>query len=354
MDFQSLRNLYLPEYCEKITVLTTDIIDKYFTTLELDVFNARLEPDKIIFSESAGNIPTEQKRKICRTIATFYIKIAHVFAAIVTTINPEYVYTDIFGNTVKNNLYQKSKIPKGVALSVNKLNLCDNRIKALEELATGITPTHPQLCSINLKSSLSEKTLHDEIGIPELMELYYDDVYDYKTGKFKDMSPDTRIKFNNDLQKFYTTFTGIEVMPENIKGFSQIKLRDYGKTSKICSDAITEMSVPSQDLFIEYAKNMKDMLLHTNESHDKLLKIIDMLFMVDGDKVRIHPKLNEKKIQELTADTRNIIVSSYLSCETDFRRGVELYEAIVEKMILQTSQSQLIALENSMAELYEK
>jgi hypothetical protein len=221
-------------------------------------------------------------------------------------------------------------------------------------LATGITPTHPQLCSINLKSSLSEKTLHDEIGIPELMELYYDDVYDYKTGKFKDMSPDTRIKFNNDLQKFYTTFTGIEVMPENIKGFSQIKLRDYGKTSKICSDAITEMSVPSQDLFIEYAKNMKDMLLHTNESHDKLLKIIDMLFMVDGDKVRIHPKLNEKKIQELTADTRNIIVSSYLSCETDFRRGVELYEAIVEKMILQTSQSQLIALENSMAELYEK
>ena len=366
MDFQSLRNLYLPEYCEKITILTADIIDRYFTTLELDAFNTRIEPDnneKLMFSVTNGTIPVpniEKKRVICRKIATFYIKIAHVFAAIVTTINPEYVYTDIFGNTIKNNLYQKSKIPKGKSISINKINLCENRIQALEELGEGIPPAHPQLCSINLNSTGStEKTLHDEIGIPELMELYYDDVYDYKTGKFKDMSPKTRVQFNEDLRMFYSTFTGIEEMPENIKGFNQIKLRDYNKTSVICSDSVPQTaSQPATslypDLFIEYAKNLKDMLFHTNETHRKLLNIIDKLFMVGEIKIRIHPNLNDKRLQEIIDETRNLIVSSYLSCETDFTRGIELYEAIVEKMILQTSQSQLSALENSMVQLYEQ
>jgi len=361
MDFQSLRNLYLPEYCEKITILTADIIDRYFTTLELDTFITRIEPDnndKIMFSATNGTIPVpniEKKRVICRKIATFYIKIAHVFAAIVTTINPEYVYTDIFGNTIKNNLYQKSKIPKNKTISINKINLCETRIRTLEELGTGIPPTHPQLCSINLNSTGSaEKTLHDEIGIPELMELYYDDVYDYKTGKFKDMSPETRIHFNDDLRKFYRAFTGIQEMPENINGFNQIKLRDYNKTSIICSDSTTQTASLYPDLFIEYAKNLKDMLFHTNETHRNLLNIIDKLFMVGDIKIRIHPNLNDKRLQEIIEETRNLIVSSYLSCETDFTRGIELYEAIVEKMILQTSQSQLSALENSMVQLYEQ
>ena len=374
MDFQSLRNLYLPEYCEKITILTADIIDRYFTTLELDAFNTRIDPtnnEKLMFSATNGTIPVpniEKKAKMCRKIATFYIKIAHVFAAIVTTINPEYVYTDIFGNTIKNNLYQKSKIPKGKTISINKINLCENSIRALEELGEGIPPAHPQLCSINLNSTGStEKTLHDEIGIPELMELYYDDVYDYETGKFKDMSPETRIQFNKDLHTFYSTFTGIEEMPENIKGFNQIKLRDYSKTSIICSDLVPQTTTQTStqtatqttaslypDLFIEYAKNLKDMLFHTNETHRKLLNIIDKLFMVGDIKIRIHPNLNDKRLQEIIDETRNLIVSSYLSCETDFTRGIELYEAIVEKMILQTSQSQLSALENSMVQLYEQ
>ena len=96
------------------------------------------------------------------------------------------------------------------------------------------------------------------------------------------------------------------------------------------------------------------MLFHTNETHRKLLNIIDKLFMVGDIKIRIHPNLNDKRLQEIIEETRNLIVSSYLSCETDFTKGIELYEAIVEKMILQTSQSQLSALENSMVQLYEQ
>ena len=35
-----------------------------------------------------------KKKRLCESIATFYVKISHIFAAIVTTINPSYIYKD--------------------------------------------------------------------------------------------------------------------------------------------------------------------------------------------------------------------------------------------------------------------
>jgi hypothetical protein len=130
------------------------------------------------------------------------------------------------------------------------LNICDNRINALKRDAnvnfsddlennTEIN-IHPKMCSFNLKAKDSYdddddlKDLSDEPGIPELMELYYDDDYDYETGKFKGMKPETQAIFNQNLQSFYSVFaeTNGQPMPENIKKFSDIKLKNYSKKSK--------------------------------------------------------------------------------------------------------------------------
>jgi DNA topoisomerase-2 len=46
----------------------------------------------------------------------------------------------------------------------------------------------------------SLKDLEDEPGIPELMELYYDDNYDYTTGKFTGMKKTTQDIFNQNLK----------------------------------------------------------------------------------------------------------------------------------------------------------
>jgi hypothetical protein len=35
MDFQSLRKLYDIEYCDKLVILTSDIIERYFTDLQI-------------------------------------------------------------------------------------------------------------------------------------------------------------------------------------------------------------------------------------------------------------------------------------------------------------------------------
>ena len=74
-----------------------------------------------------------KKKRVCIGIAKFYVKIAHIFAAIVTTINPVYTYKDENGITVKKTLLEKDTIPKNVNRTLYKLNICDNRIRALKK-----------------------------------------------------------------------------------------------------------------------------------------------------------------------------------------------------------------------------
>ena len=144
MDFKSLRKLYNKEYCDKLVILTSDIIERYYTNIEITYLSQRTkegadinEKDKVIFfnKDLLDKVDIKnpiKKKNICIGIAKFYIKIAHIFAAILTTINPIYVYKDTEGNTVRATLYEKSKIPKDTEVDIYKLNICSDRINSLE------------------------------------------------------------------------------------------------------------------------------------------------------------------------------------------------------------------------------
>lgn len=432
MDFQSLRKLYEKQYCEKMVVLTSNIINKYFTDLELSHLAHRIEngsgsgsgsgsgtPENIIFFKKTDiehlNIPDIHKKEaVCNKIAKFYIKIAHLFSAIVTTINPEYVYKDMFGNVIKQNLYEKDNIPKWAKVEVLKLNLCDNRINALKgetpatmmknveaELSTpgmtwggdgstAATPVlataekpigepdepnelsdsnkdeiikiQPDVCSINLKKDGTLKTLEEEPGIPELMDLYYDDEYDYKTGKFKGMSDTTKEKFHSDLKRFYSEFSGIAEMPDTITKFSDIKLRDYSK-QPICDKKFADQKnsfsgTYNDTLLADYANNLKQMIKSVNKKQQQLLTIINRLFVyvVDPETkvelIKVNPELTDDSLQSIVEETRNIIIELYLKCEADFVEGVKLYEAIVESQIFVTTQNQIESLKRAAEVMY--
>ena len=456
MDFQSLRKLYEKQYCEKMVVLTSNIINKYFTDLELSHLAHRVEngsgsgsgsgsgaPENIIFFKKTDiehlNIPDIHKKEaVCNKIAKFYIKIAHLFSAIVTTINPEYVYKDMFGNVIKQNLYEKDNIPKWAKVEVLKLNLCDNRINALKgetpatmmknveaELSTpGMTwggdgstaataiaepllataekpsgePDEPNdlpnsnkneiikiqpdvleetaskfsdyipkaqaegICSINLKKDGTLKTLEEEPGIPELMDLYYDDEYDYKTGKFNGMSGTTKEKFHSDLKRFYSEFSGNAEMPDTITKFSDIKLRDYSK-QPICDKKFVDQKnsfsgTYNDTLLADYANNLKQMIKSVNKKQQQLLTIINRLFVyvVDPETkvelIKVNPELTDDSLQSIVEETRNIIIELYLKCEADFVEGVKLYEAIVESQIFVTTQNQIESLKRAAEVMY--
>ena len=380
MDFNSLRKLYDKEYCDKLVVLTSDIINIYFTDLEVTYLAQRIkngieinevEKDKVVFFNKDDidklNIQNSiKKNRICMSISKFYIKIAHIFAAIVTTINPIYVYKNAEGNNARTSLYEKGKIPKNAPRQIYKLNICDNRINALknknslEPDINGEFLVGPKVCNVNIGKNENSKTLKDEPGIPELEELYYDDNYDFKTGKFMGMSDKTKQIFKSDLEIFYNIFTGNSIMPSDITKFSDIKLRDYHNMSECKnSEPLFERKYKgplTNQLFKNYAENLKKMIQTANKNQQALLEIINQIFVYIIDpqtnkkQIRISPTLTEEKLQKIVIKTRELIIKLYLSCEMDYVNGLKMYEAIIEQKILETSQNQI----NNLSEISDK
>jgi hypothetical protein len=379
MDFKSLSKLAEKEYCNKLVVLTSDIIKRYFNDMEITFLSQRIKngveinemnKDTLIFfnKEDIDNLDVSndlqksiKKKRVCIGIAKFYVKIAHIFAAIVTTINPIYKYKDLNGETKFAGLLEKDTIPKNVDKKLYKLNICDNRIRELKngiidnELDPSKKIIKPNLCEINLNKEGETKSLADEPGIDELMDLYLDDEYDYSTGKFTGMSESTKGQFMNDLKTFYTAFTGNNTMPPEITKFSDIKLKTYKNKSQCNGSEPSFKNVyeinKNDKLLVDYAKNIQKMIDNAINNQSKLLDIINELFTGINDpfthktKIRINPKLTEKSLQKVTENARKYIIELYVNCELDFVNGLKLYEAIVEKKIIETTTLQINLLE---------
>jgi hypothetical protein len=374
MDFKSLSKLSEKEYCNKLVILTSDIISRHFNNTEVTYLAQRvkngvdvneLSKEQVTYvnkdmleSLDVSNDAKKsiKKKRVCIGIAKFYVKIAHIFAAIVMTINPVYMYKDADGNTVKTGLMEKDKIPTNVQKKLYKLNICDNRIHALKknqyvDKTSQQGFVQPKVCDINLDKNGQVKTLADEPGITELMRLYLDDNYDYSTGTFTGMSESTKKQFNQDLSLFYTAFTGNKTMPPEITKFSDIKLRDY-KSKLGCQGPSpvlqSKYALSSKDeLFVKYAANTKNMINNAANNQKKLLSVINDLFTFVIDpytkkkKIRVNPALTDATLQKAVEKARKFIIDLYVKCELDYVNGVKLYEAIVESKILETTQKQI-------------
>jgi len=377
MDFKSLSNLSNKEYCDKLVVITSDIIKNYFNDLEITYLAQRIKNGEEVNDLTKENVmfvnkdklesldiqndvnKSIKKKRVCIGIAKFYIKIAHIFAAIIKTINPVYVYKDENGNVVKNGLLEKDKIPKNVERKLYKLNICDNRIRSLNNMDIDEEKKeiklHPKVCSMNLNKDGSVKNLQEEPGIVELLQLYLDDNYDYSNGTFTGMSDSTKRQFEKDLKTFYTAFTGNAEMPPEIKKFSDIKLRDYNNKNSCqgANPAFKQNYVVSESdkLFMEYAKNIKNMIQSASNKQSELLGVINDLFIFVNDpygdkkKIRVNPTLTEDKLQKIVEKTRGIIIELYVKCEMDYVDNLKVYEAIVESKILETTKKQIENLE---------
>jgi hypothetical protein len=379
-DFTSLKKLTEKEYCDKLVALTSDIIERHFNEMEITYLAQRvkgglevneLNKEKLFFinkdnlqSLDVSNDAKKsiKKKRVCIGIAKFYIKVAHIFAAIMMTINPIYSYHDASGQLIKVDFMNKQNIPKNVNRKLYRLNICDNRIRALKRGDTqdGENVTlHPKICDINM-----DKSLADEPGITELMNLYLDDNYDYSNGTFTGMSEETKKVFMRDLKTVYTAFTGNESMPADISKFSDIKLRDYNKSPSCTGENPSfkkTYTVNKKDkLFVEYAENIRNMITNATNNQQKLLSVINILFTYVIDPysnkkvIRINPKLNEQTLQSAIEMTRKFIIDLYVKCETDYVKGVKLYEAIVESKIIETTLSQIENLKKETSNILKK
>jgi len=362
MNYENMKKLHDKTYCDKLVVLTSEIINKYYSELEVKQLSDRIRfgqdfqtkpTNEKLFYYTKDELP-ENKQSNCNQIAKFYVKIGHLFSAILTTISPEYVYKDPkTGQIIKKTLQQKNEIPLGVQPNLVSNSLCNQRLYIL----------------MNKQSSvIQSNNLSQENGIPELMNLYLDSDYDFSTGLFTSMSKETQKKYNKDLNDFYTSFTQEEIMPDYIKSFSDIKLihkKDIFDKYDISEENITNLS--NQTLMQKYADNIKNMIQRIDSIQQKFLSILNQVFTIENENstfidlthdlsknhpVRISHLLTEDKLQKLIEECRENIVDLYIHCEEDFIEGINIYEAIIEDILFKTTTNQITSLQDILEKIY--
>jgi hypothetical protein len=181
-----------------------------------------------------------------------------------------------------------------------------------------------------------------EIGIPELIKLYYD-VYDEKKNEFVGMSPEMEKKYQEDVDTFYKTFTGKEVETDEngdkkITKFEQISLREFHKSDGCKPEGVyttpyegsLNKSYGEENLFEKYARHATKMMNTMNSNQDKLLAILKKLFKFQKVKEPEKEVDEEKKIkEESTAAVKTEVPAEVAAADKPYKIVTETAVPIV-------------------------
>ena len=361
-NFRDMQSLMKKEECDKLVILTSKVIDQHFHKADINMFNSKLnDGNDSVFSEPIEYIKEtklqretenmqKEKTKLCQGLARYYIKIAHLFAAITQTVNPTYIY-DVaepknkyvtryqpstylpsyspskkddkqYGGLYTDYLQgsdsvsrtrspgqtkQKLKLKWDELRELNnyeytkfvktELNgFCNKRLDVLDPSGILQAPDEhealfqikPEIC----KSNESYKNLERVVGIPDLSELYKDE-YDPETKQYSEMSDKMKAQYQEDLENFYKAFTGRKFMPNNIRKFSDIELIDYSKL-KGCNKSSSQFPVDYSFVGGTIYKNNEGELYFLSKDNLVNLKL---------DKITVNTKWHDNSI--FTVVTQN-------------------------------------------------
>ena len=411
-NFQDMIRLTNSKYCNDLVIITSKILKKSFFSNQIEVMYKQISESDIYSGQSiSGSSQKEQTKKMCTEIAKYYVKIAHLFAAIITTLNPVFSWRssasssrailsphippeppgrteveqgieDVEKTTLENKHYI-SEIAKDV--KIENLNFCNSRIAdlmdmdeltdLLDDVSTmnGEQPVSEikiktKLCSSNLNNSSvgtgvgagtgSVKTVYDLPGFAELSRLY-NDKYNASKGRFDKMSAKSRDEKKRNIDLLYTLFTGNPNPPKDIKSFRDIPLHSFSDTADCSSpDSMlnkTYVGNTKDKLFVDYVEQVKKMIYDSNMIRNSLLEIIDSIFIAntssqsDGAKTKyiIDPNLTYEELNNLIDETRKIILKLYVNCEKNFIHTLKILQGIIEAQMFETGQRQIRELEKS-------
>ena len=333
--------------------------------MERGILIDKMKQDKLIYFDKSNlkylDVKNSfKKKRMCIGIAQFYVKVGHIFAAILKTINPEYIYIDEYGRRRRVSILDKGKIPKRrgagyygeeeestqLTKSFNN-NICARRIKALTpKFNRKAGKYNIRVCKINKPwsrtpnipgTSGATRKFQSEVGIPELRYLYLD-TYDYGTGQFTKMSDASKKEYKKDVATFYKVFTGNSTVPNDIDEFSKIPLSDFHNRAGCQAGGV--LSKPfsydaANNIYVSYANHLKKMLNNAKENQNKLVSILGKIFVKKVNKATrreefsLNPSLTRKSLDNIVIETRKLIMNLYLDCEKDFRKGIKLFEGLV-------------------------
>ena len=365
-NFKDLENLHKPDYCNKLVILTSTTIKHFLNDIEIDYLDQRTKQGEDINKMAKSSVlyldkdnldrldvsSHVRKKRMCIGIAKFYVRIAHIFAAIAMTINPKYTYIDENGLEKSVDFKERSLIPVGRKIKTSYKNLCQSRINAIkprQNTENGII-LKVKNCNMNKKINsmvdgievpvvtTETKSLYEEVGIPELETLYYDE-YNFNDGKYIGITEEGKKVYMNDLEKFYKAFTGGEFFPnkcgvivKNIPDIDNVQIGQYF-SSKI-----------GEVIFVEKRDGVVYIKFKKTEDRDKLLKIENFKFngivlIIKKWKINKFSEIPLKDFhnQELCTDKNSPWQKSYTGNAND-----NLFKNYAEHIKLMISKSQKI------------
>lgn len=439
-NFKDLTNLIKPDYCNKLVILTTDVINNYLKETKIEYLakneggvNNKLKKEDIIYIQSkakedvlpenrqGGGIfddddyddddddylswmgkkynkkkpsdekenkrltlsyldvkPSDKKQRMCIGIAKFYVTIAHLWSAILLSVNPQYKYTDSSTGKKKfvsfenrKDLQKDNIIERNIKVELTTENsLCDQRVNVLKNknIEDGIINLTP-VCNMNKiktektnrkgyapsewgKQEFKSKNLMNEIGIPELEQLY-NDYYNYETGVFSNRIPGGKAdqQYKKDLELLYTSFTGNidyeEWNKDGSKTFKDIILSQFDEACSVKVDSegnrlqpIFKMNLMRDDdnrsdflLFKKYADHIKTTKNTIANDRKNILSVLQEIFVIkvlqdSKEVVSINPKLTTKRLDEMVVSVREKIIKLYVTCEKNFKIALEIVNNI--------------------------
>jgi len=393
-DFERLNQLSNEKYCSDLMILTRDLLAKKFSTKEINylAMGGDIKKDSLLYISKTdlANIESgmrDKKKMMCNGIARSYVRIAHLFAAIISTISPNW--------------------KAGVANGNSAPDFCKVRIDSLIKSAQLVrdengkdqyVSVQPTVCSLYG----SESPMSAQPGFPDL-DLLYNDIYDFEKGVFNGRSSGMDAKYKSDLTMLFRTFTGSSNKPDNIKRFSDINIVSLAKRVPECGAHVpTAQPAPVPEVsktadqdprvaekieiervrknaelqdkymrsvaanlsgsfasppkgvfkqngaYSDYAGHVKTMMSNAERSRNNLIKILDKMFLIvtvdSKPKITIHPTLTSETLDSLVNQTRDQIMQLYMGCERDFYTGMKLLRVIVEEKMQENMEAALVKL----------
>ena len=257
----------------------------------------------------------QTKHEICESIAVYYVKIAHIYAAIVKIID---FYKEGFCSKKHNEFFIENIVDKKYNKKVDKIKIKSNYCNTIKKSKK------------KFKKNINKPDFDNEIGIPELEKLYLNK-YDTKLGKFV-MDEENKKKYLEDVKTFYKIYTNKEWDGKTIK-FSDIPIYEYKPISfceKKKATAVLEGNKKNEN--IKDFANQLALIMNNSYNYDKkLIKILNELFVFNenGEKLRINLQLKKKDLDEKYEEVRNIIFNIYKNCEIDYQKTISLFQKIV-------------------------
>lgn len=332
-------------------------------------------------------------KKKCNDIAEFYVLFAHLFACIVSTIDPSF----------EINASSSSSSSSSNKKNANLLDFCSSRLDSLInneliENSEGDITIKPKVCKTNLSEEGTVLRLIDLPGMKALLKLFKDgsdaDEYQedvkYLYEKFTGKPPPNHVNiesiplktFNKDVEcSGSSSERGESSSRSNYRGGArrymdefdfdegyrypdreerEIRNLDVNVRSGVYSTGV-KGNPTKEKLFSDYIKNIKLMIQKSESNRSLLLEILSEMFTYTYDSndevtgVIIRPSLTFKDLQSLVKRTRKIIIKLYTECEEDYNTGLDIYFALIQekmlsKLLIQDEALQDVALRRKLNE----